>query len=101
MEAGVKGRPAKRTLVGTLEKQIKALLNTQNGARGTDVLQQQPTTSLAPAVLCAMGSFICMYLDYYTYSASVFWIGCLGEVLTLIKSIDGRDLKHSAYSCRS
>lgn len=55
----------------TLEKQIKALLNTQNSARGANVLPQQPTTSLAPAVLCGLGSFICMYLDYYTFSVSL------------------------------
>lgn len=55
----------------TLEKQIKALLNTQNSARGTNVLPQQPTTSLAPAVLCGMCSFICMHLDYHTCSVSL------------------------------
>lgn len=83
MEAGVEGRPAKRALwvSCTLEKQIKALLNTQNSARGTDVLPQQPTTSLAPAALCGMCRFICMYLVYYIYSTSLIWIDWLSRYL--------------------
>lgn len=69
----------------TLEKQIKALLNTQNSARGTNVLPQQPTTSLAPAVLCSMCGLICMYLDYYTkVHLSSELTGCLGEVISLL-----------------
>lgn len=37
---------------------------------GTNVFPRQPSTSLAPAVLCGMCSFICIYLDYYMYRTS-------------------------------
>lgn len=51
-----------------LEDPIKALLNTQNSARGNGILPQQHTTSLALAALC---SFICMYLDYHIYKTAL------------------------------
>lgn len=85
----------------TLEKQIKALLNTQNRAGGANVLPQQPTTSLAPASpvryaqlhlhVFRLPHVQCISLQNRLFSRSP----------RITSSVVGRHLKHMcAYSCR-